>query len=200
MTQLKASSSLLRPTASTFFGPKSPMHNTAPYGDSTFSGSSLEENLQHDPDALFGGEDPQCAIQKETPIHRTMVNLRLRGHSIKEIAQITRYTAVHVGNVLRQPWAKARMANELREMNADGLREMIQTAAPAAFMRQIELAEDAATPAAVKERANENILDRMLGKPKENLEVTRSDDLDKLSDKELLALLPRTLTSEPNAN
>lgn len=167
------------------------MHNEAPYKDSPLCGSSLEEAVGADPGGLFGQEvDPTIAIQKEIPAHRTMIHMRVLGHSLREIARATDYTPEHVGNVLRQPWARARINELLTEVGAQGAIEMLERAVPAALLRKIELI-DSSIPQVANSAATD-ILDRYLGKAKERIEHSGGIDLDRMTDKELAALISGT--------
>lgn len=177
------------------------MHNEAPYKDSALFGSDIEEEAKADPNGLFGQtDDPAVSIQKETPAHRTMIHMRVLGHSIREIAKSTGYTPEHVGNVLRQPWARTRIHLLLEEAGAQGAIEMLERAVPTAIMRKIELM-DCGLPQVVNS-ASSDILDRYLGKAKERIEHSGGIDLDRMSDKELAALISgntftATQTPEP---
>lgn len=170
------------------------MHNQAPYSSSQFSGSSIEDDALHGPDALFGQTtDPQVAIQKETPAHAEMIRLRVMGHTIKQIAYVTGFTPVHVGNVLRQPWAREKINLLCKELNITSAMEIIERAVPSAALKLVELMDDPLSTRETQGKNAKELLDRYLGKPKERVEHSGSLDLDKLSDKDLAALLPPTL-------
>jgi len=169
-------------------------HSTAPYSDSQFPGSSVEEEAKHSEDALFGHhKDPPVAIQKETPAHAEMIRLRVMGHTIKQIAYVTGYSPVHVGNILRQPWARHEINLLCKELKITSAMEIIERAVPAAALKLIELMDNPCSSDEIQGKNAKEILDRYLGKPKERVEHSGSLDLDKLSDKDLAALLPPTI-------
>lgn len=180
------------------------VHNEAPYKDSSLFGSTIEEEAKSGPDALFGQDaDPLISIQKETPAHRTMIHMRVLGHSLREIARATNYTPEHVGNVLRQPWARTRINELLAEAGAQSAVEMIERAVPAAVLKKIELLDCGLKN--VEDKASSDIIDRYLGKAKERIEHSGGIDLDHMSDKELAALIggttfTATQTPEPTTN
>jgi len=55
------------------------------------------------PDALYGDTEPWEHVKHEKPVHRTMAEMAIAGHTAREIAKFTGYSEVMVGQVLKQP-------------------------------------------------------------------------------------------------
>lgn len=136
------------------------------------------------PDAFYNDLDPDKEVMHERPWHRVAISMAQNGFNHAEIARALDVTPNHISRVLRQPWARKHMIAEIKQNTKDELRSMIETAAKDAFLRIIQIAEDPKTPPAVKLSANQEALNRFLGKPTQPIS-TGSDDLAKLSDKEL---------------
>lgn len=162
------------------------------YERSSLSGSIIEQDAKENPDALFNARDPYYAILHEKPEHRVIIQLKLRGMSQRQIASVTGYTALHVSNILRQPWARERITRELRNAGIDDVRDMVANAAAASVFTLIEIRDDQNAPAAVRSATARSLLEQYLGKPKQAIEHSGTIDMNKLTDAQLAAMLPPT--------
>lgn len=129
-------------------------------------------------------------IAVEQPAHRIMVMLRAQGLSHREIADHTGYNEVAVGNILRQPWAKARLVQMLADAGKDPLVEMLRGEVMNSVFTLMEVRDNAGEKGATRVAAARELLDRSLGKSvqrTENINVNATpDDLDSLN-KEIAA-------------
>lgn len=138
-------------------------------------------------DDFFNSKDPNLAIRHEKPEHRLVIFLKARGHSLKEIADATGFTIPWVSQILRQPWARARLAQEINAAGRDELSTVIEGAAKDSMFTLIELRDDEDTPANVKANVSQYLVDRLLGKPKQSIEQ-RTGELKELTDEQLTAI------------
>jgi hypothetical protein len=143
-------------------------------------------------DDFHNSAEPQRCLKQEKPEHRIIIFLKARGHSNVEIAEATGFHKVTVGNVLRQPWAKERLLHEINKTGRDAVQTMIQSAALDSVLKLIEVRDDPETPKAVASANCERLLDRYLGKPKQQVDVQHSGSLEgkdlQQLDKEIEAL------------
>lgn len=141
------------------------------YEDSCLSGSSAEQDFLENPDRLFGQPTPRLALQKEQPEHRIIITLKAKGMSNKEIAEITRYSAIQVGTVLRQPWARERLVKELQLAGRDAIADILAGAAQDSVYTLIEERDNEAAKPSDRIAAANSLLDRFLGKPTQRVET-----------------------------
>lgn len=150
-----------------------------------------------DPLALFfNGKDPNLAILHEKPEHRLLLYMKAQGASNKEIAEQSGYTQPWLSQLFRQPWAQQRLIEIMNQCGKDRVTTLIASAAEDSVLTLIELRDDPESPAAVRRSAAENLLDRYLGKPKQQVDVvqkgTSAEDVQEI-DREL-----ELLTAEEN--
>ncbi len=126
---------------------------------------------QADPDALFQDPVPLQDVASEKPWHRLAIMLAAKGCMVSEIATKLERSVGWVSLLLRQPWARERLTNELMTEGRDELSELIKGAGAEAFKRVMVLGELAENEA-VKLAANKEILDRHLGKSVAKIEQT----------------------------
>jgi hypothetical protein len=141
------------------------------YGNSAFVGSELEEMAKNSPAALANQTDPQIALQHEKPEHRIMLHLKLQGHSNVEIAELTGYTATHVGQVCRQPWFRARLNALLQNAETESFNELLGKEAANSFLTMVAIRDDEAASKDTRLRSAMAIMDRHFGKPAQTLNV-----------------------------
>lgn len=149
------------------------------------------------PDAFVNDYEPQIGIKTEKARHRLCVYMYAGGATHQEIAEQTGYTAAHVSNILRQPWARLRMQTEIREAGQAELHRMLSVEGPAAVQRLIDLSKTA-TKEAVRAQANIHILDRIMGKA---VQPFRNDDkpAEEMADAEIQRRIEERLATH-NAN
>lgn len=151
-----------------------------------FSVRPLRPGVYDGPDALHNQKEAWVTVAHEKPEHRIIILLKAQGHKDHEIADLTGYTRVHVGNVLKQPWAVERV---MQEINAAGRNPVVQmfkgTAVKAAQLLESVIDNPKAKHSDQISAAKE-VLDRAFGKASQPLEHTFSEEqLSKMSDEEL---------------
>jgi hypothetical protein len=119
--------------------------------------------LWHDP-------VPLQDVASEKPWHRLAIMLAAQGCTVTEIASRLERSVSWVSLLLRQPWARERLAAEINAQGRDELETLLKTNGPEAFRRIVYLSEEAENEA-VKLAANRDIVDRLLGKPVAREEV-----------------------------
>lgn len=124
------------------------------------------------PRPLFG-EQPkaQYELKKERLRHRLIVTLLAQGMNHKEIAEQLGVTAVHVGYVAAQPWAREQGLAIIHEQCDETMRKLHEASLKAAetLVNVMETSENTET----KRKAANDILDRKYGKP--NQPYTRQE-------------------------
>ena len=152
------------------FDPASPAFNPQLYENSPLSGSQKEQDYESNPNALFADRPPNLRILHEKPEHRIILFLKAQGLSNVEIARKTGFQNAWIGQVLRQPWARQRLVEELQAIGVDAISTMVKAAAPDAMWRLItEMDNEKARPSERTAAANA-VLDRFLGKPVQHVE------------------------------
>lgn len=124
---------------------------------------------QSGPDALFQDPVPLQDVQSEKPWHRLAIMLAARGSTVTEIACKLERSISWVSLLLRQPWARERLTQEIMAEGRDELDVLIKGASAEAF-RQIKSLSEVAESEAVRLAAAREILDRHLGKPVQKVE------------------------------
>lgn len=147
--------------------------------DSTVPDSSMFDDF-------YGAKNPAYINVKEQPKHRLAVLLKAKGMSNREIAGHLEMSPVTVGYVLRQPWARERLAKVINEAGGDMIREVLASAAIDTVHKLIDLRDNEKVPPAVQKAACTDLLDRFLGKPTQQLEVRH--DSSNLGGKDIKAL------------
>lgn len=159
----------------------------------------VEAGRQPACDNFFNAKSPNLAILHEKPEHRLVIFLKARGHSLAEIADATGFTVPWVSQILRQPWARARLADEINNAGRDELSTIIEGAAKDSMQTLITLRDDEEAPASVRANAAQYLVDRYLGKPKQSIEQ-KVGNLDELTDEQLTAIARGGKTTTATAN
>jgi hypothetical protein len=147
------------------------------------SGASLGYSL-HNP------TQPTYEVKHQREEHLLMVMLKAQGLSYREIAQKTGFSAIAVGNVLKQPWARQQLLFELKQAGRDALNEMIEEEASESLLTLVEIRDNKDCKAADRRAAAEYLINRKLGTPKAQIEHSGHVKLEELSDEELIKRLP----------
>lgn len=145
-------------------------------------------------EGFFNAKDPNLAILTEKPEHRLVIFLKARGHNNTEIAQASGFTLPWVGQILRQPWARARLAEEINNAGRDELATIIEGAAKDSMFTLVELRDDENSPASVKANVSQYLVDRFLGKPKQSIEQ-KIGEVSNLTDEQLASIVSSTRTA-----
>ena len=145
------------------------------------------------PNALFNDIDarPHRMHKKELIPHRLMICLAANGFTHIEIAEKTGYQVSNVSNVLRQPWARARILAMQQDAGMDELQRTLRTACTGAVARVIERAENEViqlSSPGLAQKVDEYLIDRYLGKPKNQVEHS-TKPTEKMTDAEITDIL-----------
>lgn len=154
-------------------------------------GSDAELDYEANPDALSGSLTPNLAVLHEQPLHRAVIMLKAAGLSNNEIAQRTGYTYPWVSQLLRQPWARTRLIQELNNAGREGINNLLKGTVVDSIMKLVEIRDTAAKPSDQATAARE-LLNRALGMPTQHIDAVTTqgptpDQLDEV-EKELAAL------------
>ena len=139
-------------------------------------------------DAFYNDFDAAVIKKHETPRDRLMVFMAAQGKTNGEIAKALNISPVTVANNLKQPWARERMQDELREAGRDELKELLKREGSASILKLVDLRDNAESES-VRLGATNSILDRLMGKPNQPLEVNQSKPAKELSTEELERLV-----------
>ena len=145
------------------------------------------------PNALFNDIEPRPGLstRHEKTTHRLMICLAANGYTVTEIADKSGYTVSAISNILRQPWARARIISMQQEAGMDELSQLIRGEAKQAILRIKDRARNELLQAqapAICQRADEYLADRYLGKAKQSVEHS-SKPFDQMNDAELLKIV-----------
>lgn len=133
---------------------------------------------------LHNDIDPKWFIQREKPIHRTMIEMSMAGYTNKEIATVCETSMLGVSNTLRQPFAREYIVKNTEKTLQEELRAFLEAEAlPSLNVLKAVRDNDMAKPAERTSAAN-SLLDRFMGKPNQSVTVTEKP-LESLSEDEL---------------
>lgn len=156
-------------------------------------GEAIREEFAGCEDKLYNDRDPHYLIKHQRPEHRVMILLKAQGNSNKEIAQTLGVSAVSVANVLKQPWARKQL---LEEINKAGRNEVIQVFKGAALdvaEAVVGIVNDPEARDSDKISASNLILDRLFGKATQPMDINLDGSkLKTMSDAELLKIATGT--------
>lgn len=147
----------------------------------------------------FNALDPNLQIQRETPVHRIMLSMRVNGASITEIAEQLDYSVAHVSQVLRQPWARKRMSEMQQESSVGVLTRRIEKIGAKALSVIEELLDNEETPANVKSTTAQYAVNRLLGRPTDSIILDDKRKASDLSNEELEQIVQRELSRRSSA-
>lgn len=116
------------------------------------------------PDRLHGDKVPNLTTLKETPMHRMMVYMHAAGKTAREIADQTNYSYSSVSQVLRQPWARERVVQILKETGGDMVRHFLNSEVSPSLEVIRDIRDDPKAKPADRITAAKDLIDRALGK------------------------------------
>lgn len=114
-------------------------------------------------DGLFNPLRAYHRHQQEKPFHRFISELAASGRTTKEIMEITGRARSTVKEVLAQPHSQERIVRTAKANAQDEVKQLLKEHGPAALKRVINISQTSDN-AAVQLKANQDILDRFLGK------------------------------------
>ncbi len=153
-----------------------PGSNGKPLNKQLYENSGLRDLFADDDaaTAFFGTKEPNLAIMHEKPEHRMLLMLKARGMSNREIAQTMGYTDAWISQLMRQPWARKTLADEITRAGRNEIDTILEGACADSLYKLIELRDAKTTPASVVRATCENLVDRFLGKPRQQVELTQA--------------------------
>ena len=113
-------------------------------------------------------------LQRETPLQREAVLLRMAGLTVTEIARELGASVAHISQSLRTPWARKRLIEHLHR-SKQVLIDTLQQEAAASVLTLVELRDDTEAPKAVRRQAADSLLDRYLGKAPQTVNLNRTE-------------------------
>ena len=137
--------------------------NKQGFQNGPLAGSAIAEEYEEREDVLFNAKEPNLGILHESPKHRIVISLRAQGHSQRKIAKLIGFTEAWVSQILRQPWAKVQLLEELRKNGGDTMSTLLEAEAEDSLFKIVQVRDTALDPA-VQLRAAQDLLDRHLGK------------------------------------
>ena len=139
------------------------------------------------PRPLFNGRAPAYTLQSERPEHRAVIMLKAAAMTNREIAGTLGKTEAYVAYIVKQQWAQEQILREIENAGREPVIQLLRTSAYDAANRLVAIAESAENDE-TRRKANNDILDRVFGKPNQKLEVTEKTDPSTLTDAELLKI------------
>jgi len=133
-------------------------------------------------------DEPNLAILSEQPWHRLALYMKVKGASNRAIAKYTDKSEAWISQLMRQPWARERMAEIANEEGIDNVQAVLKGALIDSVYKLIELRDDEDVPAAVKRGCCTDLIQQYLGKPRQQVEHSVGDGMEHLSDEELRAI------------
>lgn len=135
-------------------------------------------------EALVGDIDPCRIARRETPVHRTMVNMAAAGYTNREIASFTGYSNATVATAIKQPHAREYLINEAKKTVQDEIRALLEKQAMPSIEALVAVRDNPQAKGSDVVAASNSILDRFLGKPTQPI-ITNEKPVEQLSEDEL---------------
>jgi len=153
------------------------------------SKSAAEEAARSGPDALFNDRPPHYDIKHQKPEHRTIIFLKAEGNTNIEIARVMGMSPVAISNILRQPWARTQLLDEINKAGRNEVVVIFKGAAADVAQTMVDIIQSEDTKASDKISAGHLILDRLFGKATQPMAHSFSDkDFNTMSDEELFKI------------
>lgn len=108
----------------------------------------------------------------DDPKYRLLEYMAASGKTRRDIATSVGMSYSWVCQIFKQQWFKTNVAKILQENGSDAIQSFLQVEAMPSLEVVSEIRDDPEAPAAARLSAANSILDRLLGKPKEKIEVT----------------------------
>ena len=161
----------------------------SPYERSAMATSDIEKEARSGPDALFNDRQPHYEIKHQKPEHRIVIFLKAEGNTNREIARITGMSEVAISNILRQPWARTQLLDEINKAGRNEVVEIFKGAAADVAQTMVDIVNNPEAKSADKISASHLILDRLFGKATQPLAHSFSEgDLKNLTDDQLFKI------------
>ena len=142
---------------------------------------------------LVGDLDPVRIAKRETPVHRTMVNMAAAGYTNREIAAQTGYSPTTVATAIKQPHAREYLINEAKKTVQDEIKALLEREVIPSLEKLVAVRDNPQARGADVITASNSILDRFLGKPTQPI-TTDAKPVEQMSEDELNARTNAILT------
>lgn len=137
----------------------------------------------------FRGIDPANNRKYEKYEHRIIAELKAGGRTNQEICEITGYCASSVASIVKLPWVKQFVMDEIHKHGGQAVVDyMSQHAMPAAETVVSGFMDEEMPRGRDRVAAANSLLDRLFGKANQNIVSHKGADLAKVSDEELAAI------------
>lgn len=156
------------------------------------------ENYAKRPDALVNDIPAHHAILKESPRHRVILMMTLRGASPKEIAETLDISRQTVYNIRKQPWFRTLFVKMAKEFGRDAVEALLESEVLPSIETLREI-RDEAPRASDRRAAADSLLDRFLGKPVAKTDANGRAPADIPTDERQLIEQTRALNRELQA-
>jgi len=137
-----------------------------------------------EPRGMFNARQPAYELKAERPEHRAVIMMKAAAMTNVEIARATGMSPVTVAYIVKQPWAQEQILKEIEESGREAVIQLLRVSAIDAAERLIAIAESAANDE-TRRKANNDILDRVFGKPNQPVSDGTKADPSKLSEAEI---------------
>ena len=127
----------------------------------------------------MGSKDPMWDLESERPWHRMAAYFFATGDTAKGVADKMDKSLPAVHNLLRQPWFQRHVTQLMAESGAKDISKLFHAEQFNNYSVITTIRDDPNTPAALKLKAAQDMLDRSMGKATQRVEVARetvSDD------------------------
>jgi hypothetical protein len=132
--------------------------------------AAMAESYFESGDALVGDRLPNTVRLTEKPHHRIMIWLAAQGMSPRKIAEKMDVPYNSVVQILRQPWARAKLTQYLREAGLDEVQAFLKNEVSPSLEVLRAVRDEPTSSSRDKIAAANAILDRALGKPTQKIE------------------------------
>jgi hypothetical protein len=168
----------------------------SPYEASGAADLATAEDYRNNPDALYNDRAPRYEIKSQKPEHRTIIFLKAEGNTNREIARVMGMSEVAISNILRQPWARTQLLDEINKAGRNEVVTIFKGAAAEVAQQMVDIVNNPEARAGDKISAGHLILDRLFGKATQPLAHSFSDsDLKSMSDEQLMKLASGSIGS-----
>lgn len=116
------------------------------------------------PGAFYNDRDPAIEYASEKPIHRRIAELHLQGFTNVEIAAMINRTTVCVTNVLRQPFIRKYLVENVKRNVQDELKEFLDAELMPSLKTLKNIRDDATAKPSDRAAAAKELVDRRLGR------------------------------------
>jgi hypothetical protein len=134
---------------------------------------------------LHNTEIPKAYAKIEKYEHRVVAFLKVQGYSGVEIAEITGYTKNTIYGVLKLPWVRALIIEEIKNAGRDAAHELLHASALDTISFLIDTVQDDKVQRRDRIAAAKEHLNRVYGMPNQPITYQEKVDLDTLTDEAL---------------